>query len=319
MEQRTFACQGSFERYGRKSRRELFLDEMELVVPWSELQGLVEPHYAKAGNGRRPVGLALMLRTYFMQQWFNLSDPGVEEALYESPVLRRLVGVDIGVAAPPDETTVCRFRHLLEKHDLGGQMLEAVNLHLETKGIRIATGTIVDATIVHAPSSTKNQSGERDPAMHQTKKGKQWYFGLKAHIGVDSKQGVVHSVCTSAANVADMHMLPDLLHGEETKVWGDGGYQGQTKAIKEAAPKAQDMTCRRTKFKNYVDEEARRKNTTKSRVRAKVEHVFRILKRVFGFDKVRYRGIAKNHHRLCANFALINLYLHRKRLAALGE
>ena len=319
MEQRTFASQGSFERYGRKSRRELFLDEMELVVPWSELQALVEPHYAKAGNGRRPVGLALMLRTYFMQQWFNLSDPGVEEALYESPVLRRLVGVDIGVAAPPDETTVCRFRHLLEKHDLGGQMLEAVNLHLETKGIRIATGTIVDATIVHAPSSTKNQSGERDPAMHQTKKGKQWYFGLKAHIGVDSKQGVVHSVCTSAANVADMHMLPDLLHGEETKVWGDGGYQGQTKAIKEAAPKAQDMTCRRTKFKNYVDEEARRKNTTKSRVRAKVEHVFRILKRVFGFDKVRYRGIAKNHHRLCANFALINLYLHRKRLAALGE
>ena len=319
MEQRTFASQGSFERYGRKSRRELFLDEMELVVPWSELQGLVEPHYAKAGNGRRPVGLALMLRTYFLQQWFNLSDPGVEEALYESPVLRRFVGVDLGVAAPPDETTVCRFRHLLEKHHLGGQMLEAVNLHLETKGIRIATGTIVDATIVHAPSSTKNRSGERDPAMHQTKKGKQWYFGLKAHIGVDSKQGVVHSVCTSAANVADMHMLPDLLHGEETKVWGDGGYQGQTKAIKQAAPKAQDMTCRRTKFKNYVDQQARRKNTTKSRVRAKVEHVFRILKRVFGFDKVRYRGIAKNHHRLCANFALINLYLHRKRLAALGE
>ena len=292
---------------------------MELVVPWSELQGLVEPHYAKAGNGRRPVGLALMLRTYFLQQWFNLSDPGVEEALYESPVLRRFVGVDLGVAAPPDETTVCRFRHLLEKHHLGGQMLEAVNLHLETKGIRIATGTIVDATIVHAPSSTKNRSGERDPAMHQTKKGKQWYFGLKAHIGVDSKQGVVHSVCTSAANVADMHMLPDLLHGEETKVWGDGGYQGQTKAIKQAAPKAQDMTCRRTKFKNYVDEQARRKNTTKSRVRAKVEHVFCILKRVFGFDKVRNRGIAKNHHRLCANFALINLYLHRKRLAALGE
>jgi IS5 family transposase len=260
-----------------------------------------------------------MLRTYFMQQWFNLSDPGVEEALYESPVLRRFVRVDLGVAAPPGETTVCGFRHLLEKHDLGGQMLEAVNLHLETKGIRIATGTFVDATIVQAPSSTKNQRGERDPAMHQTKKGKQWYFGLKADIGVDSKQGVVHSVGTSAANVADMHMLPDLLHGAETKVWGNGGYQGQTKAIKEAAPKAQDMTCRRTKFKNYVDQEARRKNTTKSRVRAKVEHVFRILKRVFGFDKVRYRGMAKNHHRLCANFPLINLYLHRKRLAALGE
>jgi transposase, IS5 family len=317
MKQQTFASQSSFEKYGRKSRRELFLEEMEVVVPWAELEALVEPHYAKAGNGRRPVGLAIMLRTYFMQQWFNLSDPGVEEAFYESATLRRFAGVDLGVAPAPDQTTVLRFRHLLEKHDLGGAMLDAVNLHLEAKGIRIATGTIVDATIIHAPSSTKNEKKERDPAMHQTKKGRQWYFGLKAHIGVDSKQGTVHSVATSAANVSDVHMLPDLLHGEERKVWGDGGYQGQTKAIQQAAPKAQDMTCKRTKFKNYVDEVAKRKNTTKSRVRAKVEHVFRILKRVFGFDKVRYRGIAKNHHRLCANFALINLYLHRKRLAVL--
>jgi IS5 family transposase len=318
MKQQTFASQSSFEKYGRKSRRELFLDEMELVVPWAELQALVEPHYPKAGNGRRPVGLSIMLRTYFMQQWFNLSDPGVEEAFYESATLRRFAGVDLGVAPAPDETTVLRFRHLLEKHDLCGAMLEAVNLHLEAKGIRIATGTIVDATIIHAPSSTKNEKKERDPAMHQTKKGKQWYFGLKAHIGVDSKEGTVHSVCTSAANVSDVHMLPDLLHGEERKVWGDGGYQGQTKAIQQAAPKAQDMTSKRTRFKNYVDEVAKKKNTIKARVRAKVEHVFRILKRVFGFDKVRYRGIAKNHHRLCTNFALINLYLHRKRLANLA-
>jgi transposase, IS5 family len=317
MKQQTFASQLSFEKYGRKSRREVFLDEMEQVVPWPELQALVEPHYPKSGNGRRPVGLEIMLRTYFMQQWFNLSDPGVEEAFYESATLRRFAGVDLGVAPAPDETTVLRFRHLLEKHDLCGAMLETVNLHLEAKGIRIATGTIVDATIIHAPSSTKNEKKERDPAMHQTRKGKQWYFGLKAHIGVDSKEGTVHSVCTSAANVSDVHMLPDLLHGEERKVWGDGGYQGQTKAIQQAAPKAQDMTCKRTKFKNYVDEVAKKKNTTKSKVRAKVEHVFRILKRVFGFDKVRYRGIAKNHHRLCANFALINLYLHRKRLARL--
>jgi IS5 family transposase len=291
---------------------------MEVVVPWSELQALVEPHYPKAGNGRRPVGLAIMLRTYFMQQWFNLSDPGVEEAFYESATLRRFAGVDLGVAPAPDETTVLRFRHLLEKHDLGGAMLDAVNLHLAAKGIRIETGTIVDATIIHAPSSTKNEKKERDPAMRQTRKGKQWYFGLKAHIGVDAKEGHVHSMATSAANVSDVHMLPDLLHGEERKVWGDGGYQGQTKAIRQAAPKAQDMTCKRTKFKNYVDEVAKKKNTTKSKVRAKVEHVFRILKRVFGFDKVRYRGIAKNHHRLCANFALINLYLHRKRLAGLA-
>jgi IS5 family transposase len=279
---------------------------------------LVEPHDPKAGNGRRPVGLQIMLRTYFMQQWFNLSDPGVEEAFYESATLRRFAGVDLGAAPAPDETTVLRFRHLLENHDLGGEMLETVNQHLEAKGIRIATGTIVDASILHAPSSTKNEKKQRDPEMHQTKKGKQWFFGLKTHIGVDSKEGHVHSAATSAASVADKHMLPDLLHGEERKVWGDGGYQGQTEAIQEAAPHAQDMTCKRTKFKDYVDELQKKKNTTKSKVRAKVEHVFRILKRVFGFDKVRYRGLAKNHNRLCANFALVNLYLHRKRLAGLG-
>ena len=318
MKQQTLASQASFEKYGRKSRRELFLDGMERVVPWAELEALVEPQYPKAGNGRRPVGLQIMLRTYFMQQWFDLSDPGVEEALYESATLRRFAGVDLGVAPAPDETTVLRFRHLLEKHDLGGEMLETVNRHLEAKGIRNATGTIIDASIVHAPSSTKNAAGKRDPEMHQTKKGNQWHFGLKTHIGVDSKEGHVHSVATTAASVSDVHMLPDLLHGEERKVWGDGGYQGQTEAIREAAPKAQDMTCKRTKFKEYVDELQKKKNTTKSRVRAKVEHVFRILKRVFGFDKARYRGIAKNHHRLCANFALINLYLHRKRLARLA-
>lgn len=318
MKQQSLAAQAVFEKYGRKSRRELFLDEMERVVPWPALEALVEPHYPKAGNGRQPVGLQIMLRTYFVQQWFNLSDPGVEEALYESPALRRFVGVDLGVAPAPDETTVCRFRHLLEKHDLGGLMLETVNVHLEAKGLRIATGTIVDATILHAPSSTKNATGERDPEMHQTRKGNQWYFGLKAHIGVDSKQGTVHSVCTTAASVSDKHMLPHLLHGEERKVWGDGGYQGQTDVIRQAAPKAKDMTCRRTRFKQYVDELQRKKNRTKSRVRARVEHPFRILKRVFGFDKVRYRGLEKNHHRLCANFALINLYLHRKRLAVLA-
>ncbi len=319
MRQVTLASQASFEKYGRKSRRELFLDEMELVVPWSAMESLVRPHYAKAGNGRQPVGLSIMLRTYFVQQWFNLSDPGAEELLYESAAVRRFVGVDLGAAPAPDETTILRFRHLLEKHKLGELMLDAVNVHLEAKGIKIQTGTIVDATIIHAPSSTKNEKKERDPAMHQTKKGKQWYFGLKAHIGVDAKHGHVHSLATTAANVSDVHMLPDLLHGEERKVWGDAGYQGQRKAIQEAAPKAQDMTCKRTRFKDRVDELQKKKNRSKSSVRAKVEHPFRILKRIFGFDKVRYRGIAKNHHRLCANFALVNLYLHRKRLAVLGQ
>jgi len=318
MKQQSLASQLVFEKYGRKSRRELFLDEMEQIVPWSAMESLVRPHYAKAGNGRQPVGLSIMLRTYFVQQWFNLSDPGVEELLYESAPVRRFVGVDLGIAPAPDETTVLRFRHLLERHDLGGRMLDAVNVHLEVKGIKIQTGTIVDATIIHAPSSTKNEKKERDPEMHQTRKGNQWYFGLKAHIGVDAARGHVHSVATSAASVADSHMLPDLLHGEERKVWGDAGYQGQTEAIKEAAPKAQDMICKRTRFKNYVDELQKKKNRSKSSVRAKVEHPFRILKRVFGFDKARYRGIAKNHHRLCANFALVNLYMHRKRLAVLG-
>jgi IS5 family transposase len=308
----------SFEKYGRKSKRELFLEQMNVVVPWSKLLSMVEPHYPKPGNGRPPVGLETMLRVYFVQQWFNLSDPGAEDALYESAVLRRFVGVDLGAAPAPDETTILRFRHLLEKHELGGEMLMVVNEHLAEKGIRITTGTIVDATIIHAPSSTKNADKKRDPAMHQTKKGNQWYFGLKAHIGVDSKQGHVHSVCTSAASVADKHMLADLLHGEERKVWGDGAYHGQKEEIRKTSPQAQDMTNERTKYKDGVDEEARRKNRTKSKVRAKVEHVFRILKRVFGFEKVRYRGLEKNHNRLCACFALGNLYMHRERLAHLG-
>ena len=318
MRQQTLAAQTGFEKYGRKSKRERFLDEMEQIVPWVELQALVEPHYPKGENGRPPVGLDIMLRVYFLQQWFNLSDPGAEEALYESPALRRFAGVDLGRAPAPDESTILQFRHLLEKHDLGGAMLATVNEYLESRGIRISRGTIVDASILHAPSSTKNRSGERDPEMHQTRKGKQWYFGLKAHVGVDSKEGHVHSLCTSAASVADNHMLPDLLHGEERKVWGDGAYQGQGEAIRQAAPQAQDMTSRRVQYKNFVDELQKAKNRVKARVRAKVEHPFRILKRIFGFEKVRYRGLKKNHERLCACFALVNLYLHRKRLAIIG-
>ncbi len=279
---------------------------------------MFEPHYPKEGYGRPPVGLGIMLRIYFLQHWFNLSDPAAEEALYDSPALRGFAGVDLGRAAAPDETTILNFRHLLERHDLCGAMLDAVNLYLEDRGIRIGTGTIVDATIIHAPSSTKNASGGRDPEMHQTRKGNQWFFGMKAHIGMDSKQGIVHSVCSSAASVADKHMLPDLLHGDERKVWGDGAYQGQSEAIRKAAPYAQDMTSRRTRYKQAVDELQRRKNRTKARVRAKVEHPFRILKRVFGFVKVRFRGLKKNHDHLCAAFALVNLYMHRKRLAPLG-
>jgi IS5 family transposase len=318
MRQVTLASQGSFERYSKKTRREKFLEEMDRIMPWAELESLIAPHYPKEGNGRPPVGLSIMLRIYFLQHWFSLSDPGAEEALYDSPALRRFAGVDLGRAAAPDETTILHFRHLLERHDLCGAMLEAVNHYLEDRGMRIGTGTIVDATIIHAPSSTKNASGKRDPEMHQTRKGKQWFFGMKAHIGVDSKEGIVHSLCSTAASVADKHMLADLLHGQERKVWGDGAYQGQGAAIRQAAPHAQDMTSRRTRYKQRVDELERRKNRTKARVRAKVEHPFRILKRVFGCVKVRFRGLKKNHDYLCAAFALVNLYMHRKRLAPLG-
>jgi len=316
--QRTLAAQASFEKYGRKSRREEFLNLMEVVVPWGELEALIEPHYPKAGKGRQPVGLSIMLRVYFLQQWFNLSDPGAEDALYESPVLRRFAGVDLGRAAAPDETTILRFRRLLEHHQLCGQILDTVNHYLASKGLHISTGTIVDATIIAAPSSTKNSKGERDPEMHQTRKGNQWFFGAKAHIGVDSKEGIVHSVCTSAASVSDVHMLPDLLHGAEKKVWGDAGYHGQAEAIHAAAPEAQDMTSRRTKRKDSVDEVERRKNRTKARVRSKAEWPFRILKRIFGYTKVRYRGLKKNHEWLLAAFALVNVYQHRKRLVTPG-
>jgi len=315
MQQLTLARQAEFQRYTKRTRREQFLDEMESVMPWAKLLALVAPHYSKGETGRKPVGLGIMLRVYFLQQWFALSDPGVEDAVYESSVLRRFAGVDLGRAPAPDETTILNFRHLLEEHDLCGQMLDVVNLYLESRGIRITTGTIVDATIIHAPSSTKNEKKERDPQMHQTKKGNQWYFGMKAHIGVDSKEGIVHSVCSTAASVSDVHMLPELLHGEEKKVWGDAGYQGQTEAIREAAPQAQDMTSRRVKTKAGVNEAEKRRNRTKARVRAKVEWPFLIVKRVFGFTKVRYRGLKKNHQWLCAAFALANLYKNRKRLA----
>ena len=305
-----------FERYRKKTRRAAFLEEMNRVVPWGELCARIEPHYPKPGNGRPPVGLERMLRIYFVQQWFNLSDPAVEEALYESHSLREFVGVDLGKEPAPDETTVCKFRHLLEEHDLGGEMLETVNLHLQSKGVRISKGTIVDATIIHAPSSTKNEKQERDPEMHQTRKGKQWYFGMKAHVGVDSKHKIVHSAVVTAANVSDAAVLPELLHGEETRVWGDGAYQGQTEAIRGVSPRARDCTQRRCRYKDRVDEAERARNRTKSRVRSKVEHVFGILKLKFGFTKVRYRGLKKNANRLFATLALVNLYAVRKKLLA---
>lgn len=312
--QRTLAMANGFERYGKKTRRAEFLEEMEQVVPWKKLCALIEPHYPQAGQGRPPVGVERMLRMYFLQQWFNLSDPAVEEALYDSVVMRNFVGIDLGREPVPDETTVCKFRHLLEKHGLGGEMLGAVNEYLEGRGVRITTGTIVDATLIHAPSSTKNQEQQRDPEMHQVRKGNQWYFGMKAHVGLDSRSKLIHSAVVTAANVADSRVLPDLLHGRETRVWGDQAYCGQREVIQRCAPRARDYTQRRCRSKNHVDLEERDKNRRKSQVRCKVEHAFGVMKLKFGFVKVRYRGLRKNANRVLATFALVNLFMVRKKL-----
>lgn len=258
-----------FERFRKPTRRERFLAEMNTVVPWAELCALIEPHYPQAGSagGRPAAGLERMLRIHCLQLWFNLSDPAVEEALYDSRAMRAFVGIDLGREPVPDETTLCKFRHLLEAQQLGKALFEQVHRHLEACGIQISRGTIVDATIINAPSSTKNAEKSRDPDMHQTKKGQQWYFGMKAHVGVDTEHKVIHSVVATAANVADSAVLPDLLRGDETRVYGDQAYRGQGGVISEHAPQARDFTHRRYRHRGVIDEVQRAKNRTKSKVR----------------------------------------------------
>ena len=308
--QMTLAGTG-FEKYTKTTRRAQFLAEMDRVVPWRELCARIEPVYPQAGNGRPPIGVERMLRMYFLQHWFNLSDPAVEEALYDSPTLRAFVGIDLGEEPVPDETTVCKFRHLLEQHGLGRVLFDEVTQHLRAQGLAVSTGTIVDATIIAAPSSTKNATGTRDPAMHQTQKGRQWYFGMKGHFGVDSQNKLIHSVEVTPANIHDSHVLPWLLHGEERRVWGDSAYAGQAGMLSVCAPHAQDFTHRRSG--------SRATNQWKSRIRARVEHPIGVIKRVFGFTKVCYRGLAKNRHRLVVACALANLFMMRKRLLRLQE
>lgn len=317
MKQITLAA-GTFEPYRKTTKRGVFLSEMNRVVPWVALLALVEPVYPKAGNGRPPMPLERMLRIYFLQQWFDLSDPGIEEALNDSTAMCRFVGLDLGRESVPDETTICNFRHLLEAHGLGTRIFEEVAAHLQAQGLKIARGTIVDATIINAPSSTKNAAKQRDPEMHQTKKGNQWYFGMKAHVGVDSQTKLIHSVVATAANVADNSVLADLLHGEETRVWGDQAYRGSREKIRDKAPRAADFTNRRYRHRGVVDEVQKAKNRTKSSVRAKVEHVFAVIKLKFGFTKVRYKGLAKNAHRLFVTCALANLFMARRHLLRLA-
>lgn len=313
-QQTTFADTG-FEKHYKPTRREQFLNDMEQVVPWKELGALIEPFYPRNdGAGRPTVGLERMLRVYFLQQWFNLSDPAVEEALYDSRAMRAFVGIDLGREGAPDETTVCKFRHLLERHSLGEHIFALVNAHLLASGLTLARGTIVDATIISAPSSTKNRTKQRDPEMRSTKKGNQWYFGMKAHAGIDSKLKLIHSVVATAANVHDSTILPDLLHGAETRVWGDSAYTGQTETIRARAPNARDFTHEKGARGHPLTDTQKARNKTKSKVRAKGEHPFLVIKRLFGFMKTRYRGLLKNAHRLFVTCALANLFMVRRYL-----
>ncbi len=314
MRQQTLAEEG-FEKFRKPTRREQFLDEMDQIIPWAELSAVIDPFYPKGeGPGRPAVGVERMLRIHFLQHWFSLSDPAAEEALYDSRAMRRFVGIDLDREPVPDETTILKFRHLLEQHNLGDRLFALISEYLQENGLKVSTGTIVDATIINASSSTKNKAGKRDPEMCQTKKGNQWYFGMKAHIGVDSRTKLIHSVGATAANVHDSQLLPDLLHGGESRVWGDSAYAGQGEVIRKHAPKAKDFTQKKGSRHQALTDTERAKNRTKSCVRAKVEHPFLILKRVFGFDKVRYRGLDKNANWLFVVCGLVNLYMARRRL-----
>ncbi len=303
----------------KRTRKREFLDEMDLVVPWAELVALVSPFAPEGKKGRPPFAVPAMLRVHFMQQWFGLSDPAMEEALHDVPLYREFAGLDNWTTRLPDESTILRFRHLLEKHKLAEQMLELINDMLRSKGLMLRAGTVVDATLIAAPSSTKNASGTRDPEMRQTKKGKQWYFGMKAHIGADAQSGLVHTVRGTAANVCDVVEANSLLHGEESDAFGDAGYQGAQKRA-DAAPSVEWHVAMRPGKRAALDKldpadaSVDQVERLKASIRAKVEHPFRVIKRQFGFLKVRYRGLKKNTAQLTTLFALSNLWMARRKL-----
>jgi IS5 family transposase len=322
MKQTSFS-QLEFEGKKRVTRREKFLADMERVVPWGELEAAIAPHYPKGRRGRPPVGLARMLRVYFVQQWYGLSDEGVEDAITDSQALRTFVGIDLVREAVPDATTLLQFRRLLEQHDLTRTLLETINAKLSAQGLLMREGTIVDATILAAAPSVKNKDKARDPDMHQTKKGNQWYFGMKAHIGVDAESGLVHSLTGTAANVADVTETGKLLHGQEQTVFVDAGYIGADKR-EELKDRAIDwqIAMKRGKLK-AMPEGSRHKvlleqlERLKASVRAKVEHPFHVVKNLFHYKKVRYKGLAKNTAQLHTLFALANLVIAKRQVLAL--
>jgi IS5 family transposase len=308
--QQTFAGL-AWQNKGKKTRRERFLAEMDAIMPWRQLLELIEPHYPKAGHGRPPLGLEKMLRIYFLQIWFNLSDPGAEEAIYDSESMRRFARIELSEDKVPDETSILNFRHLLEEHELTKAMFERINGLMEDKGLLLRSGTIVDATIIAAPSSTKNGTESRDPEMKQTRKGKNWHFGMKVHVGTD-KRGVVHSLTATHAATADITQMDMLLHGEERTIFGDQAYWKEADRQRFRAAGVRYRVNRRGTAQRPLTHHQKTLNQSRSRMRARGEHAFRIVKQLWGFTKVRYRGIAKNAARALASFAIANLYLMRR-------
>lgn len=309
MKQMTLAATKGFEKYNRATRKAEFLSRMESLMPWVEFCSLIEPYYPRAGNGRLPVGLERMLRMYCIANWFNLSDVACEDSLYDVPVFREFCRIDLGRERVPDATTLLHFRHLLEANNLGAALFAKVGELLLANGMKLSGGTIVDATLIAAPPSTKNKDKSRDPEMHQVKKANEWHFGMKLHIGADSKTGLVHSASVTAANVHDSHEVPNLLHGRETRLYGDSAYRGkaQRERLKEIAPKAKDFTNKRAYRNRPLTDADKATNRRKSSVRSKIEHPFLTLKRLWGFAKVRYRGLAKNANRAFAMLAMLNI------------
>ena len=302
----------------KKTRKREFLEEMERVVPWAALVQIVEPHSPRAKTGRPPFAVETMLRIHYLQQWFGLSDPAMEEALHDVPLYREFAKLDGALDRLPDETTILRFRHLLERHNLAPDMLCLVNDILQAKGLLLRTGTAVDATLIAAPSSTKNADGERDPEMKQTRKGNNWYFGMKAHIGVDAASGLVHTVVGTSANVNDLNVAGQLLHGKESIAFGDAGYQGVHKRPEAKGPTwhVAMRPGKRKQLNPFIEPQflAEQAEKLKAGIRAKVEHPFRVLKQQFGFTKVRYRGLAKNTAQIVTLLALSNLWMARRKL-----
>lgn len=312
MEHQLSFADSEYQSKRRQTRKEKFLSRMEMLMPWPRLEAVIEPHYPKAGNGRRPYPLATMLRIHCMQQWYNMSDPAMEDALYEITSMRRFAGLSLDRPIP-DHTTIMNFRHLLERHDLARQILEEVNQWLTDAGVLLKEGTLIDATIIEAPSSTKNKAKARDPEMHQTRKGKQWYFGMKAHIGVDARTGLTHSFTTTAANVHDLNQAEHLLHGDEDYAFADAGYRGAEKREELKGFEvdwyiaAQPSKTKALKKHPVINKTPIRLEYLKASIRAKVEHPFRIIKRQFGFTRARYRGMKKNDNKLAMLFALANI------------